>query len=524
MGYPRVLIVDDEVGILRLCQRLLEKANYSVVTTSDPCKAVELMSQEKFDLLVTDIRMPEMDGFELIAEGKKFQPDLPVLMMTGFGTIDTAIQALRRGVDGLLIKPFNSSAELVDTSKQILEESRKKKDAARLQVIRPLFDTSEILFSQTTPSLLIDLIAKSIFDHTQSEIFALYEALNGKYVALDVRNIDENILNEQMLPILAKAHLSGKYQLFSEGDLSASGLMEWKTLLAVPVNRDKRSYLFITARPKDQAEYSEADIDMISILARQSAVALENASLYTELREYIQKVEDSQRALVQAEKMAAVGRLVASVAHEVNNPLQSVRNCLHLASRDEVDPVQRNEFLDLAQSEINRLARTVQQMLEFYRPSRSELIAVSAPVLIEKVVSLIHPQLRDKKISLETFYAPDLPEFQAIPDQIQQVLFNLVINSIDAIDIAGKKDRSIWIDIISDQNSIYMTIEDSGPGIKAELADQVFEPFVSSKEHGTGLGLSVSYNIIEAHHGNLKVIPGKHGDGACFMITLPVGE
>ena len=114
------------------------------------------------DLLLVDIRMPDVDGFEVISRAKKLQPDIAVLVMTGFGTVETAIQALRQGVDGLLLKPFEQGSELVDAVKQALLDSERKRDAARIQALRPLFSVTESLLSETRPDQLLELIKNAI--------------------------------------------------------------------------------------------------------------------------------------------------------------------------------------------------------------------------------------------------------------------------------------------------------------------------------------------------------------------------
>src|SRR5678815_4614144 len=108
-----VLVVDDEAGIAALCKRILGRAGYEVTSLTDPRAAIEHLQQQHFDLLVVDIRMPEVDGFDVISRAQMIQPDIAVLVMTGFGTVETAIRALRQGVDGLLLKPFKQSEELL---------------------------------------------------------------------------------------------------------------------------------------------------------------------------------------------------------------------------------------------------------------------------------------------------------------------------------------------------------------------------------------------------------------------------
>src|SRR5512138_1842601 len=124
MTEATILIVDDDRTIIGLCQRLLERASYRVFTVMDPFDALKILERQKIDLLLSDIRMPIMDGFELISQAKQYQPELPVLIMTGYGSIDNAIQALHRGVDGLILKPFENSAELLQTVQRVVGGSR----------------------------------------------------------------------------------------------------------------------------------------------------------------------------------------------------------------------------------------------------------------------------------------------------------------------------------------------------------------------------------------------------------------
>ena len=144
MGPVTILAVDDEPGIALLCRRLLSRAGYMVTALTDPKEAVDWLKEHAADLLLVDIRMPEVDGFELITLARRLQPDLAVLVMTGFGTIEMAIHALRQGVDGLILKPFQNGEELIQAVKLSLSDSQQKRDAARINALRPLFTITEI--------------------------------------------------------------------------------------------------------------------------------------------------------------------------------------------------------------------------------------------------------------------------------------------------------------------------------------------------------------------------------------------
>ena len=169
MNTPVVLIVDDEEGIVRLCDRLLTRAGFRVSAFTDPKQAMRYLRGERVDLLLVDIRMPEVDGFSVVAFAKEHQPDVATLVMTGFGTVETAIKALRRGVDGLILKPFEEGNELVEAARLALADSQQKRDAAHTEALRPLFDVTEAFLSETRPERLPELIVDAVCNHLRCE-------------------------------------------------------------------------------------------------------------------------------------------------------------------------------------------------------------------------------------------------------------------------------------------------------------------------------------------------------------------
>ena len=526
MAEASVLIVDDDRSIVRLCQRLLERASYKVFASTDPLEAIKIMEARKLDLLLSDIRMPVMDGFELIERAKQLQPDIAVLVMTGYGTVDTAIQALYKGVDGLILKPFENTADLVRAAQRVLATIRERQDAARAQALRPLFDVSETLLSETNPQVLESLILSAMHDLYQSRVAGVFQMVGEEPRMVIVQGLPADcrqpewfslckFINSFDVPVLVNA--SGPGDADIQNSLQKMG---WGGLLVAPVVRNHIRFTFFTTREINGGAFNETDLDLFLIFARQSVVAMENARLYTDLRTSLQRIEDSQRALVQAEKMAAVGRLMASLAHEINNPLQAVRNCLHLANRSDVDETQRASYLAMTDSELDRLVKTVRHMLDFYRPGQREKEIVSLDSAVERVLHLLRSQMDHQGIQCEVMIPPDLPAVYAVRDQIQQVFFNLILNSMDALEDMSS-GKSIWVEAKMDEDQICIFIEDSGPGVPEPMREKLFEPFISTKKNGTGLGLAVSYGIVEAHGGQLKLVQPRHCEGACFEIQFP---
>jgi two-component system NtrC family sensor kinase len=311
---------------------------------------------------------------------------------------------------------------------------------------------------------------------------------------------------------------SGPGEADAQSLLSTLGL---GTAILIPVARTNLHSVLFAARDVTGTErpFRGADLEMFFVLARQAVVAMENARLYEDLRDYVRQVEDSQQALLRAEKMAAAGRLTASIAHEVNNPLQSVQNCLHLAGREDLPAEKRREYFALAQTELERLMKTMQRMLDFYRPGAAKVTDVDILELLKHVLSLTSQQLGQRQIEVEADLPESLPRIYAVSSQIQQIFFNLILNSLDAMPGGGK----LIIRAGEYENGIEITFQDTGPGIPESRRNNIFEPFFSTKEGGTGLGLTVSYNIVTAHGGTLDLV-NEQEPGACFRLFLPIGD
>ncbi len=529
MESASVLVVDDEPGIALLCKRILSRAGYRVEALTDPRVAIQHLQHNRVDLLLVDIRMPEVDGFDVITRAQRAQPDSAVLVMTGFGTVETAIRALRQGVDGLILKPFEEGSELLDAVRQALADNRRKRDTARAQALRPLFDVTESLFSETDPNKLVELIVWAICTHLSCTNAAYYQIENGNVAALAQRGnilpVDHPNFAIHLLsrvdsdgnPIIINATGPGEEDaqaLLSTLELGAAILIP----IARPASSAVRGVLF-AARDAAASPFRGVDLEMFLILARQALAALENARLYADLRDYVRRVEESQQALLRAEKMAAAGRLTASIAHEVNNPLQSIQNCLHLAGRGDISPEKRKEYFDLAREELGRLMKTMHRMLDFYRPGAVKMMDVDVLELLKHVLSLTSQQLGQRQINVRTDLPESLPRIHAVNSQIQQIFFNLILNSFDAMPAGG----TLTIRARALDHGVETLFEDTGPGIPREQRNNIFEPFYSTKEGGTGLGLTVSYNIVTAHGGTLDLVDGR-GSGACFRLVLPTGD
>ncbi|HNQ93289.1 MAG TPA: response regulator [Anaerolineales bacterium] len=521
-----ILVVDDEPGIASLCKRILDRSSYEVTALTDPSIAINYLQQNRYDLLLVDIRMPEVDGFDVISRAKIAQPEIAVLVMTGFGTVETAIRALRQGVDGLLLKPFENSGELLESVRQAFIDNQRKRDTARVQALRPLFNVTESLFAETDLNKLLDLILSAIREHLHCTHAAIFQVKDGQVATIaqigSPLPVGENTaaanlidqVNEDGNPFII--HATGPGEQETQTLLSDLGL---GSAILIPIARSNIHNVLVAGRDAAVSQFRGADLELFFVLARQAIVAMENARLYADLREYVRRVEESQQALLRAEKMAAAGRLTASIAHEVNNPLQSVQNCLHLAGHEDVPPEKRREYFDLARTELDRLMKTMQRMLDFYRPGASRVEEVDILELLKHVINLTSQQLGQRNIQMITDLPESLPMIYVVSGQIQQIFFNLILNALDAMPMGGE----LKISARPKNRGIELIFADNGPGIPETQRNNIFEPFFSTKDGGTGLGLTVSYNIVTAHGGTLDLVDRKE-PGACFRLFLPSGN
>ena len=239
-----------------------------------------------------------------------------------------------------------------------------------------------------------------------------------------------------------------------------------------------------------------------------------------ELMERERSLKSAQLALVQSEKMAAVGTLSAGLAHEVKNPLSAVLGYAQLSKRKLSQPDVIKKHLDTIENETRRCNEIISNLMQFSRQEKGEFTDVTINEVVEKSVGIVNHQLGLNDVHVNMELAADIPEIIGNPNQLQQVLMNLAINAQQAMAPDGGT-----VDIVTycDVDRVYISVSDTGPGISAEVAKKIFEPFYTTKAagEGTGLGLSVTYGIVQDHKGDIRVERADSG-GARFIIELPL--
>jgi signal transduction histidine kinase len=305
----------------------------------------------------------------------------------------------------------------------------------------------------------------------------------------------------------------------------ASGVV---AVLAVPLICRERvvGVLNLFSRYQPHAFNDEA-VQLAQVFADQAAVFLENARLVGELRQAAadlekrvekrtRQLEEKQAQVIQAEKMAAVGRLAGSLAHEVNNPLQAIMLHLQLLAEDEL-PATAALQLAIVRQEFDRIAAIVGRLLDFQRPQAERKQTVQLPQVLEDVLLLAGKQLQRAGIEIMVQIQSDLPPLRAVENQLKQVFLNLLLNGIEAMPDGG----CLEIGLRREGDSVIITFTDEGDGLPPAAVPHIFEPFFTTKATGSGLGLAISHEIVANHGGSLTAVNQPTG-GAQFRVRLPV--
>lgn len=286
------------------------------------------------------------------------------------------------------------------------------------------------------------------------------------------------------------------------------------------VKEQVRGVLLVTRRLSGAA-FSENDKEFLSILIGQFAVAMDNARLYESERTAHQRLREAQSQLVHSEKLAAMGRLSATIAHEVNNPLGIIKNYLHLLKSDGEEAPDRGEHLGVVSEEVDRIAEIVRRLLDFHRPATPGKHDLNLWRVIVECLNLLGKSQETRRVHIALPDERPAVRVHANTEEMKQVFLNLFMNALDAMPEGG----TLSVRVIRRRRSVLVQVADTGSGIDAADLPKLFEPFFTTKAEGqgTGLGLYVCYGIIQRHGGRI-VARNLADGGTVFTVRLPIGE
>jgi PAS domain S-box-containing protein len=278
----------------------------------------------------------------------------------------------------------------------------------------------------------------------------------------------------------------------------------------------------IVHRRKD-GELIEGDLSA-SFIYDENGNEIASVGIFKDLRERLRierELREMQQALLQSEKLAAMGRLTSQIAHELNNPIYGIMNTLELLKTEIPPESKRRRILELSLSEIQRLAEMLRNMLSFSKPEEEKRRPVKINELVEGILLVMEKQMWESNIKVETYFDVTLPEVMASTNQMRQVMLNLLKNAKEAMPKGGV----LTVRTSREDGKVMVAIQDTGMGIPGEIKDKIFEAFFTTKQKvkGVGLGLSVCYGIIKDHGGEIKV-ESEVDKGTTFTILLPMSS
>jgi C4-dicarboxylate-specific signal transduction histidine kinase len=276
--------------------------------------------------------------------------------------------------------------------------------------------------------------------------------------------------------------------------------------------------VFCMGEKKSGDMYSNEDIQLLTTLSNQAAIAIENALMYSDLMKQFKELKETKDALVQSEKLAALGTMAAGIAHEIRNPLTSLQLFVQMMAERFDDHEFREKFTQIVPPEIERLNRIVNDLVSFAKPSKLTREPNQINEILEKTIRL--SEISFKKLNVKVVREfNDVPKVMVDPQQIMQIFLNLIMNGAQAMQSGGTLTVRTRYDDFS--KKVCVDIQDTGHGISEENLKKLYSPFFTTKEGGTGLGLAITRRIIEEHKGEIKV-KSKVGEGTTFTVELPI--
>ena len=295
--------------------------------------------------------------------------------------------------------------------------------------------------------------------------------------------------------------------------------LKTRSMLSVPLQINRFIIGVLQLIDEKTNHFQELDLQLIEQLATSVATAVENARLYELAEKEIAEQKRAQKMLLQSERFAATGKMAASVAHEIKNPLQSLLGCLGLAQEAVAENRSADKYFEVAYDAVRRISDTVTQMRELHRPMSEAAVPVDINELVEQVLILTQQKCANQQVVVTWEPGASLPILLLVADQLHQVFLNIVLNALEAMPQGGLLQVSSLF--VEERKSVKIVFRDTGVGIASGGLEHIFEPFYTTKHHGSGIGLATSYRIVNQHRGWIEV-SSQLDQGTTITVWLPI--
>ena len=496
----KLLVIDDEESTRDLLKMSLESDGYTVFVAEDGSKGLEIFARENPPVVLTDIKMPGMDGIEVLRRVKEQSPDTEVIVITGHGEMNLAVQALQLEASDFINKPISDEGLAV-----ALRRAEEK-----------------IWLREKLKEYTEDL--ERVIQETNKELVKRHE-------------LEHNIIQTSMDGIIANDR-QGKIIIFNEGAERIYGYTREEALSKIHVTQlypegqarqiKKMIYGDEYGGPGRLINYSVEVLtqtgELVPILLSATIIDEKGEEVATvghfkDMRE-IKRLEDE---LLTSERMATVGQTTAGIAHGVKNILHGMKLGAFMIDTgfDKDKPESLRKGWSLVRKNINRVSKMTKEMLSLASTAPPAFEVCSLNDIVEEVCESLAEEISRREISLVLELDPSLPQVTVDPDGIHTCLLNLVTNAIEAFpeDTSGGQVTVSSRD--EGEAGVHLQVRDSGEGMSEELLERVLENLFTTKgARGTGLGLAITQKIVHEHGGAIQV-ESEPKKGSCFTIILP---
>jgi signal transduction histidine kinase/FixJ family two-component response regulator len=545
----RILVVDDEEQVVQIFQDLLTQQGYEVVSSANGDDAISKVTTGKFDLVLTDINLPGVDGLEVVRATKAADKDTVVILITGYASTTTAIDALRQGAYDYITKPFDlwetakaierglESRKLIVENRSLIaqleaanaelqqhEEILKRKVERATHRLSRLYEAGKSMNLSLSLQSTCEVVVAQAARITNARAFLLFlhDAASDDYEAVAAAGLAQGQFEKLRYSMGIGYHgqVVQNAQAAMVSDLASKvgveevlSVLRAQNALIVPLVSNESVIGTLTAVDHEGgSDFSTEDQEALGMLASQATIAVANAILYERTKE-LDRLKSE---------------FVAVVSHEVRTPLTSIKGSLELLGDERFHrlPAPQRELLGICQANTERLITLINDILDFSKLESSRLSLNFEQMDVERVLIEAVENIRNlaamKGVTLEVRIDPSTSSVEADPMRVGQVATNLIGNAIKFSPEKGK----IEIFASGDSGTVTVSVKDYGKGIASRDINRLFQRFAqldsstTRKAGGTGLGLVISKGIVEQHGGKIWV-ESALGEGSTFSFSLP---
>ncbi len=497
----KLLLVDDEPDILRVLSISLKADGYEVMTAPSGQEALSIFGNDKPDIVITDIKMPGMNGIEVLREVKRIDDETEVIIITGHGDIDSAIEALKYGASDFINKPVRDEALSIalERAKAKIEIKQKLKEYT-IDLEHKVADaTREIRRKSNFQSKLITSSNDGIVATDEELTVVIYNPGAENIFGHATLDVVERMSVKDLFP----SNIVHLFMQAMETDIGAKEIPWQETTI---VNRIGEAI----------------PVRFSGSILHEKGLKMGSVAFFQDLRE----IKRLERELLRSERLAAVGQTVAGLSHGLKNILHGLKGGSYLVDlgikKDDTEKLKNG--WDMIKRNIGRTSELVLDLLTYSKEREPEFEDCYPNDIVDDVCDLMTQRARENQVEVAKDLDPAIGRVSLDPRALHSALLNLMTNAIDAC-LFDKDTHKSWRVVLKttreDEKSIRFDVSDNGAGMSAEVKDRLFTSFFSTKGHrGTGLGLMVTRKLIEEQGGQISVA-SEPAIGTTFTIRLP---